>query len=162
VIGGAIEWRSKVKNVSQKKSVVEVPTYGERGRTVQYQDHFTITVLVKAGKTKNSQPKRNGRNPYGIYKTGMTIGEFLNFQGAWPLVPKAADLWWDSAPRRGEKSAIIKINRIPLKAVKAPAKKKAAPKKKALVKQAPAENPAPATPQEPALDRVAEHTSSQA
>jgi len=65
----------------------------------RYAPHFTITVLVKG-----HPPKRNGRNPYAVYRTGLTVGEFL----AHP-VAKAADLWWD------EKQGTIRINREPPK-----------------------------------------------
>jgi len=81
----------------------------------RYAPHYTITVLVKG-----LPPKRNGRNPYAVYKTGMTVAEFQ----AHP-VAKAADLWWD------EKNGHIRINRHPpKKAKKAPRK----PATKALVK----------------------------
>jgi len=61
----------------------------------RYADHYTITLLVK-----NHPPKRNGRDPYKIYRTGMTVGEFQAHPQA-----KPADLWWD------EKQGTIRINR---------------------------------------------------
>jgi len=54
-------------------------------KNVRYAPHFKIRVL-----RTDMQPKRNGRNPYAIYKNGLTIAKLLE------LGVLRADLWWDS------------------------------------------------------------------
>ena len=67
-------------------------------KTVKYDPNFTIKVL-----RTDCPPKRNGRNPYALYRTGATIRELLN------AGVKLADFWWDSHGRPDAK--VIQIVR---------------------------------------------------
>lgn len=65
------------KKTTTKKTVKKIP--GKRGRKPSVQDNAKITLLVKAN------PRREGTKAhkrFALYKTGMTVGDYLKKGGS--------------------------------------------------------------------------------
>jgi len=76
------------RRVERGNEAVKSPkAVGKRGRAAKYPDEAKITLLAK------ENPKREGsasHKRFGLYKTGMTVGEFISKGGT------LADVAWDA------------------------------------------------------------------
>lgn len=79
--------KTKAKAKTRTKTVAKTKTTSTRGRKPKVPSDVRITLLAKAN------PKRNGSKTYkrfALYKSGMTVGDFLKKGGT------HGDVNWDS------------------------------------------------------------------